>query len=182
MAEREEFDLFAYIFNREGEADQSTTETKEEQLPLMNPTVNSDEDDASNSRAAVIKQGDRPRRAQAKLQEPKIDQCNNITTAKGKEFDLFAYIFNRDGEEDQPRTEQEEEDSPLVDLTVDSDEDDASNSTAAVIQQDQPQRTSRQPRRTQIGQLPEPATDSEEEQNEDEEQEKQRGLWSIEVL
>ena len=111
-----------------------------------------------------------------------MDQGSNFTMAERGEFDLFAYIFNRDGEEDQPSTERQKEDVPLVDLTVDSDEDGASNSTAAVIQQDQPQRTSRQPRRTQIGQLPEPATDSEEEQNEDEEQEKQRGLWSIEVL
>ena len=48
-----------------------------------------------------------------------VNQCSNITMAERKEFDLFAYIFNRDGEEDQTPTEPEEEDSPLVDLTVD---------------------------------------------------------------
>ena len=125
----------------------------------MNLTEKSDEDDASNSTAAVLKQEDRPRRAQPdRLQEPKIDQCSN--SAEKKEFDLFAYIFNRDGEEDQP----EEEDSPLVDVTVDSDEDGASNSTAAVIQPQQPQ-SSRLPRRTQPSKLQEPATDSEKEED-----------------
>ena len=157
MAKRSKFDLFAYIFNRDGEEDEPTTELQED-VPLMNPTVKSDEDDASNSRAAVIKQGDQPRRVQPdQLQEPKIER---------REFDIFNYIFNRDGEEDEPTTETQY--SLFVDLTVDSDEAGASNSTAAVIQQDQPQSSSRQPRRTQTAQLPEPATDSEEEQDEDE--------------
>ena len=166
MAERTEFDLFAYIFNREGETEEASTEPQEKQLHIMDFTVDNDEDGASNSTAAVLK-GDRPRRAQPdRLQEPKIDQCNYITTAKRGEFDLFAYIFNRDGEEDQTPTEPEEEDVPLMNLTVDSDG--ASNSSGVVIQQDHPQSSSRQPRRTQSGQLLEPATDSEEEQDEDE--------------
>ena len=80
------------------------------------------------------------------------------------EFDLFAFIFNSDGEEDEPTAEPQDEDAPLVDLTVDSDEDGASNS-AAVIQQKQPQ-SSRQPRRAQTGQWQEPATDSENEKEE----------------
>ena len=147
MAERKEFDLFAYIFNREGETEEASREEKH--VPLVELTVDNYEDDASNSSDVVIKQGYQPRRTQPdRLQGPKIDQWNNITTAKRGEFDLFAYIFNRDGEEDQPQ----EEDSPLVDLTVDSDE-------------DQSQSSSRQPGRTQTG--PEPATDSEE-QDEDE--------------
>ena len=39
----------------------------------MNPTVKSDEDDASNSRAAVLKQGDQSRRAQAEEEEEEED-------------------------------------------------------------------------------------------------------------
>ena len=84
--------------------------------------------------------------------------------AERREIDLFAFIFNSDGEEDELPTEPLDEDAPLVDLTVDSDEDGASNS-AAVIQQKQPQ-SSRQPRRAQTGQLPEPGTDSEDEDKE----------------
>ena len=94
-----------------------------------------------------------------------VDQGSNFTMADRREFDLFAYIFNRDGEEDEPPTEPQDEDSPLVDLTVDSDEDGASNSTGAVVH---PQSSSRQPRRTQTGQLQDSATDSEREQDEDE--------------
>ena len=87
--------------------------------------------------------------------------------AERREFDFFNYIFSRDGEEDEPTTEPLDEDAPFVDLTVDSDEDGASNSAAA-IQQNHPQSNSRQPRRTQTGQLKESATDSEEEQDKDE--------------
>ena len=77
--------------------------------------------------------------------------------------DFFAYIFNRDGEEDEPQ----EEDAHLVDLSVDSDEDGSGNSTAAVIErEDQPQR--RLPRRAQPSRLPEAATDWEDEEDEDE--------------
>ena len=130
MAERREFDFFNYIFNRDGETDEPPTDTKEQQLPLMNLTEKSDEDDVSNSTAAALKQRNRPRRAQPdQLQGLKIDQCS--ISAERREFDLFAYIFNRDGEEDQPQ----EEDSPLVD----SDEAGASNSTLAVFQPQQPQ-------------------------------------------
>ena len=68
----------------------------------------------------------------------------------------------------EPSTEPQEEQLHIMDVTVDSDEDGAINSSGVVIQQDQPQSSSRKPRRTQIGQLPEPATDSEEEQDEDE--------------
>ena len=172
MTEKREFELFAYIFNRDREEDQPTTESQEEDVPLMHHTVKSDEDDASNSRAAVIKQGDQSRRAQAdQLQDRKTNQCNNITTPKRREFDLFAYIFNRDGEEDEPPTEPHEEDASLVDLTVDSDEDDASNSTLAVFQPQQPQSSSRLPRRVQPRKLQEPATDSEDEEEEEEEEE-----------
>ena len=128
----------------------------------MNLTEKSDEVDASNSTAAVLKQRKRPRRARPdQLQGLRIDQCSNA--AEKKEFDLFAYIFNRDGEEDEPTTEPQEEDAHL-DLTVDSDEDGASNSTAAVIQPQQPQ-SSRLPRRTQPSKLQEPATDSEKEED-----------------
>ena len=67
---------------------------------------------------------------------------------------------------DEPRTEPQDEDALLVDLTVDSDEDCASNS-AAVMQQNQPQ-SSRQPRRAQPSKLKEPAADSEDEDEEDE--------------
>ena len=84
--------------------------------------------------------------------------------AERREIDLFAFIFNSDGEEDEPTAEPQDEDAPLVDLTVDSDEDGASNS-AAVIQQNQPQ-SSRQPRRAQPSKLQEPATDSEDEEEE----------------
>ena len=90
-----------------------------------------------------------------------VDQCN-INMTERREFDLFAYIFNRDGEEDEPTTEPQEEDAHL-DLTVDSDEDGASNSTAAVIQPHQSQSSSRLPRRAQPRKLQESATDSEEE-------------------
>ena len=58
MAERKESDFFAYIFNTDGDADEPTKESREEDVSLMHHTVKSDEDDASNSRAAVIKQGD----------------------------------------------------------------------------------------------------------------------------
>ena len=85
-----------------------------------------------------------------------LDQGSNFTMAERGEFDLFSFIFNREGEEDEPTTEPHEEDSPLVDLTVDSDEDGASNSTLAVFQ---PQ-SSRQPRRVQPSKLQESATDS----------------------
>ena len=94
-----------------------------------------------------------------------VDQCSNITMAERREIDLFAFIFNSDGEEDEPTAERQDGYAPLVDLTVDSDEDGASNS-AAVIQQKQPQ-SSRQPRRAQTGQRQEPATDSEDEDDDD---------------
>ena len=68
--------------------------------------------------------------------------------AERREIDLFAFIFNSDGEEDEPTAEPQDEDAPLVDLTVDSDEDGASNS-AAVIQQNQPQSSSRLSRSAQ---------------------------------
>ena len=81
--------------------------------------------------------------------------------AEKEEFDLFAYIFNREGEADQPSTERQEEQLPIMDFTVDSDEDAASNSTAPVIQPHQSQSSSRLPRRAQPSKLQEPATDSE---------------------
>ena len=86
-----------------------------------------------------------------------VHQCRNVTMAERREFDLFAYIFNREGETAEPPTERQEEDAHLVDLTVDSDEDGAGNSTAVVIQQDQPQSSSEQPR----GRLQESVTESE---------------------
>ena len=80
MADRREFDLFPYIFNRDGEDDEPTTELQED-VALMNPTVKSDEDDASNSRAAVLKQGDQSRRAQPdQLQEPKSREENSTSS------------------------------------------------------------------------------------------------------
>ena len=95
-----------------------------------------------------------------------MDHCNNNTTAKRREFDLFAFIFNSDGEEDEPTAEPQDEDAPLVDLTVDSDEDGAGNS-AVVIQQNQSQNSSRLPRRAQPSKLQEPAEDSEDEDDGD---------------
>ena len=67
-------------------------------------------------------------------------------------FDIF--VFDRDEEADALPAEPQGEHVPLIDLTVDSDEDDASNS--AVIQRKQPQRTRRPPKRAQPSQ--EPAT------------------------
>ena len=95
------------------------------------------------------------------------DQCIYITMAERKEFDLFAYIFNREGETEEPSTEDKH--VPLVESTLDSGEDDAGNPTPAVIQ---PQR--RQPRKTQPGHLQEPATDSED-SSEDEASSSSRG-------
>ena len=167
MAERKEFDLFAYIFNREGETEEASREEKH--VPLVELTVDNDEDGGSNSSGVVIKQEYHPRRTQPdQLKGPKIDQCSNNTTAKRREFDLFAYIFNRDGEEDGPTTEAQKEDVPLMNFTVNSDEDGGSNSSGVVIKQDQPQSSSRLPRRAQPRMLQEPATDSEKEQDEDE--------------
>ena len=56
--------------------------------------------------------------------------------AERKEFDLFAYIFNREGEIDQPSTQEEH--LPRVEATVDRGEDDANNPTPAVIQPEEP--------------------------------------------
>ena len=79
--------------------------------------------------------------------------------AEKRKLDFFdIFVFDRDEEEEGLTTEPQEEHVPLIDLTVDSDEDDASNSTPAVIQQEQPQRTRRLPRRTQPSQLQEPGT------------------------
>ena len=296
MAEGREFDLFAYIFNREGETAEPPTERQEEDAHLVDLTVDSDEDGAGNSTAVVIQQ-DQPQSSseqpRGRLQESvtesegededgdslsrrsavstgarsggwernvysleiitfsqleqeneegaqrvldlhrddtrtgsvhvcsrfisgKCDymskdsghilahikchhpnekhpgykiiecpgfkdritsdcvikpyaelkqtdpQCSNDTTTKKREFDLFNYIFNREGEEDQPPTETKEEQLSLMNLTVKSDEDDASNPTLAVIQPQQPQ-SNRLPRRAQPSKLQEPATDSEEE-------------------
>ena len=59
--------------------------------------------------------------------------------AEKRKLDFFdIFVFDRDEEEEGLTTEPQEEHVPLIDLTVDSDEDDASNS--AVIQRKQPQR------------------------------------------
>ena len=92
-----------------------------------------------------------------------VDHCNNVTMAGKEEFDLFAYIFNREGEADQPSTERQEEQLPVMDFTVDSDENAASNSTAPVIQPHQPQSNSKQSRTIQLGRLQEPDLEYEEE-------------------
>ena len=96
-----------------------------------------------------------------------VDQCINIAMANRREFDLFTFIFNSDGEEDEPTAEPQY--SPLVYLTVDSDEEGASN-WAAVMQQNQPQSSSRLPRRAQPSKLQEPATDLEEEDDDDDDE------------
>ena len=80
-----------------------------------------------------------------------------------------VFAFNIDVEADTFPFKPQEEQLPHKNST---DEDGVSNSAAAVVQQDQPQRTSRQPRRTQTAQLPEPTTGSEEEEDEDEESSK----------
>ena len=153
MAEEKEFDLFAYIFKREGEENRSRTEPQEEDSPLDNVTMDSDEDDASNSMAAATEQGSQP----DQLQEAEINKCeSNVVMAEEKEFDLFAYISNREGETDQPSTKRQEEHLPITDFTADSDEDATSNSTAALIQPNQPQSSSRLPRKAQPSKLQEP--------------------------
>ena len=139
MAEKRKLDFFdIFVFDRDEEADALPAEPQEEHVPLIDLTVDSDEDDASNSAVIQRKQPQRTRRL------PKRTPPGQLR---------------------EPAADSEDED---VDFTVDSDENGASNSTAVLIQQDHPQSSSRQPRRTQTGQLQESATDSEEEQDEDE--------------
>ena len=86
-----------------------------------------------------------------------------------KKLDFFdIFVFDRDeedGEEEGVMTEH----VPLGAPTLDSDDNNASNPTPAVAQQEQPQ-NSRQPRGTQTGQWQEPATDSEDSEDEEDDE------------
>ena len=100
------------------------------------------------------------------------DDASTITMAEIKKlhgFDVFA--FDMDGEADAMLAEPQEEDVPLVNSILDTDEAGASNSMDAVVQQEQPQSSSRQPRGVQPGQGQEPATDSEDEEDDDDDEE-----------
>ena len=98
----------------------------------------------------------------------------HLTMADGSELDFFdIFVFDRDEEAGGQQSELQEEHVPLIDLTVDSDDDGPSNSTPPVVQQDQPQSSSRQPRGAQPGQGQEPATDSEDGDDEESSKDKE---------
>ena len=100
------------------------------------------------------------------------DDASTIAMSEKKKLDFFdVFVFDSDEEEEGLTTEPQGEHVPLIDLTVDSDDDGPSNSTPGVVQQEQAQSSSRQPRGVQPGQGQEPATDSEDEEDDDDDEE-----------